>query len=59
MRNWHYPDMDFDDDEVAAFLARYAGACANARIEPLPMDNLSALAEAILTGRLAGSQTLQ
>jgi hypothetical protein len=51
--------MELDDDEVAAFLARYADACADAGIEPLPMDDLRALAEAILTGRVAGSQTLQ
>ena len=59
MRNWHYPDVEFDDDEVAAFLAQYADACADAGIEPLTMDDLSALAEAMLTGRVAGSQTVQ
>ena len=51
------PRMD-PDDELATFLTRYEDACAEAGVEPLPMEDLSALASAILSGAVAGMATL-
>ena len=50
--------MDLDDDRVADFVIRYAAACAEAGVDPLPMEDLAALAEAMLTGNVSASQTL-
>lgn len=49
--------MDVDADELADFLAAYANACHQAGVEPLPMDQLAVLAEALLTGAVAALQT--
>ena len=50
--------MDIDADELADFLAAYADACDKAGVEPLPIDDLAALAEAMLASTVAASQVL-
>ena len=46
------------DDELAAFLVRYAAACGDAGIEPLPQEWLAVLAAAMLNGDLPATQRL-
>jgi hypothetical protein len=51
--------MDSDaDDDLADFLARYADACADAGVAPLPPAALAELAEALLTGTAIAESTL-
>ena len=50
--------MDLDDDTVADFVTRYVAACAEVGVDPLPIEDLTALAEAMLTGNVSASQTL-
>ena len=47
-----------DDTEIEAFLTRYAQACADAGVEPLPEDDLAVIARAIVTGALPAFVTL-
>jgi hypothetical protein len=42
--------MDLDDDALLNFLNDYADACVQAGVDPLPLDDLAALAEALLAG---------
>ncbi len=51
--------MDPDaDDDIAAFLARYADACADAGVAPLPPAALAELADVLLTSAGFGCRTL-
>lgn len=50
--------MDADDDDVAAFLARYNDACAEVGASPLPLDDLVVLVRALLTGAIPAMVTL-
>ena len=50
--------MDIDDEDVADFLIGYAQACVNAGIEPMPINALAALAQAILNESVAGAHVM-
>ena len=41
--------MGPDEDNLTAFLTRYREACAEAGVEPLPVAELAALAESLLS----------
>jgi hypothetical protein len=49
--------MDNDAD-LESLPALYAQVCAEAGVEPLPTDDLAALAEAMLTGTIAALVTV-
>jgi len=49
--------MALDEGDLADFLAAYQDVCVQADVEPLSIDILAALAQAMLTGAVMAAQT--